>query len=57
VSFVRYEMLRAMRRAALNQRLTRGQIEDVFYNNAARLVEDVWNDMSRSLEAKPEVHQ
>lgn len=57
MTFVRYEMLRAMRRAALNQRLTRGQIEDVFYNNAARLVEDVWNDVSRSLEANPEVRQ
>jgi len=55
MTFVRYEMLRAMRRAARNQRLTRNQIEDVFFNNAARLVEDVWNDLTRCLETKPQV--
>jgi glutamate-1-semialdehyde 2,1-aminomutase len=54
MTFVRYEMLRAMRRAARNHHLTRDQIEDVFFNNAARLVEDVWNDLTGGLETKPE---
>lgn len=55
MTFVCYEMLRAMRRAARNQRMTRNQIEDVFFNNAARLVEDVWSDLTRYLETKPQV--
>jgi predicted TIM-barrel fold metal-dependent hydrolase len=39
MTFVLYEQLRAMRRAALRLGLTRAQIEDLFYNTAARLVE------------------
>ncbi|MFN0165362.1 MAG: amidohydrolase family protein [Bryobacteraceae bacterium] len=37
-TFVRYEMLRAMRRAAGHARFTRAQVEDIFYNNAADLI-------------------
>jgi predicted TIM-barrel fold metal-dependent hydrolase len=48
-TFVRYEMLRAMRRAAKNQRLTRQQLEDVFYNNAERLVNSVWKDLNDAI--------
>lgn len=39
MTFVRYEQLRAMRRAALRLGLTRPQIENLFYHTAARLVE------------------
>jgi hypothetical protein len=39
MTFVRYEQLRAMRRAALRFGLSAAQIEDLFYNTAARLVE------------------
>ncbi len=39
MTFVRYEQLRAMRRAALRLGLTRAQIEDIFYNTAARLIQ------------------
>lgn len=48
-TFVRYEMLRAMKRAARYAGLTRSQIEDVFYNNAARLVEDARNSLEKAL--------
>ena len=48
-TFVRYEMLRAMKRAARYAGLTRPQLEDVFYNNAARLVEDARNDLEKAL--------
>ena len=41
MTFVRYEQLRAMRRAALRLGLSRGQIEDLFCNTAARLVAEV----------------
>lgn len=51
LTFVRYEMLRAMCRAAKNHRLTRQQIEDLFYNNAANLVNAVWEDLSRAIPA------
>lgn len=51
MTFVRYEMLRAMRHAARNHRLSRQQIEDIFYNNAARFVEAVWSDLKKSLGA------
>lgn len=38
MTFVLYEQLRAMRRAAMRLGLNRPQIEDLFYNTAARLV-------------------
>ena len=38
MTFVLYEQLRAMRRAATRLGLTREQIEDLFYNTAAGLV-------------------
>jgi glutamate-1-semialdehyde 2,1-aminomutase len=41
MTFVLYEQLRAMRRAAMRLGLTRSQIEDIFYNTAARLVQSV----------------
>jgi glutamate-1-semialdehyde 2,1-aminomutase len=49
MTFVRYEMLRAMRRAAKNQQLSRQQIEDVFYNNAERLVNSAWKDLNDAM--------
>ena len=49
MTFVRYEMLRAMRQAAPNARLSRAQIEDVFYNNGASLIESVRRDMTSIL--------
>jgi predicted TIM-barrel fold metal-dependent hydrolase len=39
MTFVLYEQLRAMRRAAIRLGLTRTQIDDLFYNTAARLVQ------------------
>jgi glutamate-1-semialdehyde 2,1-aminomutase len=39
MTFVLYEQLRAMRRAAMRLGLTPTQIEDLFCNTAARLVE------------------
>lgn len=39
MTFVRYEQLRAMRRAALRLGLNRAQIEDLFCNTAVRLIE------------------
>jgi glutamate-1-semialdehyde 2,1-aminomutase len=41
MTFVRYEQLRAMRRAALRLSLSRGQVEDLFCNTATRLIESV----------------
>jgi glutamate-1-semialdehyde 2,1-aminomutase len=49
LTFVRYEMLRAMRRAAKNQHLSRQQIEDVFYNNAEHLVNSAWKDLNDAI--------
>ncbi len=46
MTFVRYEQLRAMRRAVLRLNLDRGQIEDLFHNTAARLVESARADLS-----------
>ena len=48
-TFVRYEMLRAMRRAARNAKLTKAQIEDIFYNNANSLVKAAQADLERAL--------
>jgi glutamate-1-semialdehyde 2,1-aminomutase len=39
MTFVRYEQLRAMRRAVLRLGLSRGQIEDLFCNTAAHLID------------------
>jgi glutamate-1-semialdehyde 2,1-aminomutase len=41
MTFVRYEQLRAMRRAALRLGLSATQIEDLFCNTAERLIESV----------------
>jgi hypothetical protein len=41
MTFVRYEQLRAMRSAAVRLGLDRGQIEDLFHNTAARLIQSV----------------
>jgi len=38
MTFTRYEQLRAMRRAAIRLGLTRGQIEDLFYETARGLI-------------------
>jgi glutamate-1-semialdehyde 2,1-aminomutase len=48
-TFVRYEMLRAMRRAAHKAGYTEKQIEDIFYNNASNLVRQARNDLERAL--------
>ncbi len=40
-TFVRYEMLRGMRRAARYAGLSRLQVENIFYNNGQRLIERV----------------
>lgn len=48
-TFVRYEMLRAMRRAAMNQGFSKKQMKDLFYNNAVRLVSSVWKDLSDAI--------
>jgi glutamate-1-semialdehyde 2,1-aminomutase len=39
MTFVRYEQLRAMRRASLRLGLTHSQIEDIFCNTATQLVQ------------------
>ena len=41
MTFVMYEQLRAMRRASVQLGLDRAQIEDLFYNTAARLIQSV----------------
>ena len=45
MTFVRYEMLRAMRRAAMHAHFTREQIEDLFHNNARRLIDDTRSEL------------
>jgi predicted TIM-barrel fold metal-dependent hydrolase len=47
MTFVRYEQLRAMRRAALQLGLTRAQIEDIFCNTASQLVQSVQTAQQR----------
>ena len=49
MTFVRYEMLRSMRRAARHTGLGRREIEDLFYDNGARLVEAARGDLNRAL--------
>ena len=48
-TFVRYEMLRALKRAAKYAGLSRQQIDDIFYGNAARLVQAVRHDLDQAL--------
>ena len=50
-TFVRYEMLRALKRAVRYVSLSPQQIEDLFYNNAARLVADAQRDLNERLAA------
>ena len=52
LTFVRYEMLRAMRRAAMNQHFSKKQIEDLFYNNAESLVNAAWKDLNDAIGAQ-----
>ena len=49
LTFVRYEMLRAMRCASSNQHFSKVQIEDLFYNNAERLVNSAWKDLNDAI--------
>jgi glutamate-1-semialdehyde 2,1-aminomutase len=49
LTFVRYEMLRAMRRAARHARLERPQVERIFWDNGVELVEAVRRDLDRVL--------
>ncbi len=49
MTFVRYEMLRAIRRAARYAGLSRAQIEDVFYGNGNRLVTEARADLEKAL--------
>jgi glutamate-1-semialdehyde 2,1-aminomutase len=48
-TFVRYEMLRALKRAVKYAGLKRSQVEDIFFGNSARLVEAVKSDLTRVL--------
>jgi glutamate-1-semialdehyde 2,1-aminomutase len=54
MTFVRYEMLRAMRRAAHHAHLGRQQVEDIFHNNAARLIESARKDLAEVLGPSPQ---
>ena len=49
MTLVRYEMLRAMRRAARRARFTPAQIADLFYGNAAALIQETRRDLEREL--------
>ena len=49
MTFVRFEMLRALRRAARYAGLSRSQIDDIFYGNANRLVTGAKADLERAL--------
>lgn len=48
MTFVRYEMLRAMRRAARHAGFSRSDIENLFYHNGANLVEAARRDVNAS---------
>jgi glutamate-1-semialdehyde 2,1-aminomutase len=48
-TFVRYEMVRAIRRAARHARLSRREIEELFYDNAAALVDASRHDLEMEL--------
>ena len=47
MTYVRYEQLRAIRRVAKRLRLDRTQIEDLFFNTAARLVQSAKQNLER----------
>ena len=49
MTFVRYEMLRALRRAAKYAGLSRQQVEGIFCGNASRLIAAVREDLDRAL--------
>jgi glutamate-1-semialdehyde 2,1-aminomutase len=49
MTFVRYEMLRAMKHAARHAGYGPGQIENLFYNNAVRLIQDTRRDLDEAL--------
>jgi len=55
MTFVRYEMLRAIKRAAKYAGLSTSQVEDIFYGNGNRLVAEARADLNRALggDAKP----
>ncbi len=48
MTFVRYEMLRAIRRAAQYTGLGRSAIEDIFHGNAATLIDSIRRDLAKS---------
>jgi predicted TIM-barrel fold metal-dependent hydrolase len=55
-TFVRYEMLRGMKRAAIYANLTKAQIDAIFYDNGRKLIEDTRRNLNRILGApKPAV--
>jgi hypothetical protein len=49
MTFVRYEMLLAMKRAARHSGYDRNRIEDLFYNNAVRLIRETRRDLDTVL--------
>jgi hypothetical protein len=49
MTFVRYEMLRAMRRAARHAGFDSGQTLDLFYNNAMSLIAETRRDLNAAL--------
>ena len=49
MTFTRYEMLRGMRRAARHAGMTSSQIEDLFWNNAIRLISDTRRDLETAI--------
>jgi len=49
MTFVRYEMLRAMKRAARHAGYGPAQIEKLFFHNAVRLIEDTRRDLDEAL--------
>jgi predicted TIM-barrel fold metal-dependent hydrolase len=49
MTFTRYEMLRAMRRAARHARWDKAQLDNLFHGNAARLIEETRRDLNAAL--------
>lgn len=49
MTFVRYEMLRALKRAAKYAGLSRAQIDDIFFGTGSRLVADARSDLEAAL--------
>jgi hypothetical protein len=49
MTFVRYEMLRAIKRAAKYAGLSKGQLDDIFHGNGNRLVTEAQADLDRAL--------